>query len=88
MWLSLSIIEGFISLLWKISISSVEDVFDWSSVNVWFIEFIELVVGQLKVVLDTITIFIVDLSLLERSIVPGECKLSKILWSMDYILVV
>jgi len=53
-------------------VSCVVHIFNWWSINVWFVEFIQLIMGQMLVIFDTITIFIIDLSLFERSVISGE----------------
>ena len=58
-WLRLTRIEVSLDVTWEVSVSGVINIFDWEEV-VWLVEFIKLVGGENFVVLDTITIFIVD----------------------------
>lgn len=87
-WLTLLIVEVFVQLSWHVSVSGVIHVLDWCSVNVWFVEFIELFMSQFLVIFNTITIFIIDLSFLKWSVVSREAQLGEILWSVNAVLIV
>ena len=52
-------VEVSLDVSWQVTVSGVVDVLGWEVV-VWFVEFIELFVGENFVVLNTITILVVD----------------------------
>jgi hypothetical protein len=87
-WLRLLIVEIFVSLSWKVSVSGVVDVFNWGTVNVWLVEFIKLFAGHVHVVLNTITISIIDGSWLEWFEFSGKAKELKIFWTVNEMHVV
>ena len=52
-------VEVSLDVSWQVTVSGVVDVLGWEEV-VWFVEFIELFVGEDFVVFNTITILVVD----------------------------
>jgi hypothetical protein len=87
-WLRLLIVEIFVSLSWKVSVSGVVDVFNWGTVNVWQVELVSLLSSDLHVVLNTISIGIVYGDCLEWSEISGETEEFKIFWTVDDLHVV
>jgi len=69
-------------------VSSVEDMFNWGTKNVWFVESIKLISSQMHVVFNTITVSIIDGSFFEWSEFSGESKELKVFWSVDKLHVV
>ena len=58
-WLFLLFVPVSLDMSWEVTVSSVIEVLGWEEV-VWLVEFVQLVMGVFEVILDTITIFIVD----------------------------
>ena len=59
LWLWLSVVEFLLKMSWQFSVPSVVDVLRWEE-SIWDVVLVELLVGQLNVVLNTITIGVVD----------------------------
>ena len=84
LWLFLNIIVTLLDVSWKVSVSGVVDMLSWEEV-VWLVELIKLLWGKMNVVLNTITIGIIDLpsfvSVLK--ILRSELNHAVFHWSVD-----
>ena len=79
LWLLLDFIVSPLDVTWEVTVSSVVDMLSWEE-NVWLVIFVQLLVSKMNVVLNTITISIID--------GPWLVSVLKILWSeLDQVLV-
>jgi len=79
LWLLLDFIVSPLDVTWEVTVSSVVDMLSWEE-NVWLVIFVQLLVSKVNVVLNTITISIID--------GPWLVSVLKILWSeLDQVLV-
>jgi len=80
LWLLLDFIVSLLDVTWEVTVSSVVDMLSWEE-NVWLVVFIQLLVSKMDVVLNTITISIVNS--------PWLVSVLEILWSeLDQVLVI
>ena len=80
-WLS-ALVELSLEMAWKVSISCVVNVLSWEE-SVWHVESVKLVVGQLNVVLNTITIKIIDF--VSTCFPHKEVVICEVLWGVNNI---
>jgi len=79
LWLLLDFIVSPLDVTWEVTVSSVVDMLSWEE-NVWLVIFVQFLVSKVNVVLNTITISIID--------GPWLVSVLKILWSeLDQVLV-
>ena len=80
LWLLLDFIVSPLDVTWEFTVSSVVDMLSWEE-NVWLVIFVQFLVSKVNVVLNTITISIID--------GPWLVSVLKILWSeLDQVLVI
>jgi len=80
LWLLLDVIVSLLDVTWEVTVSSVVDILSWEE-NVWLVVCVQFLVSKMDVVLNTITISIIDS--------PWLVSVLEILWSeLDQVLVI
>ena len=84
LWLFLNIIVSLLDVSWKFSVSGVVDMLSWEE-SVWLVVLIKLLWGKMNVVLNTITIGIIDLPSFVGvfQILRSELNHAVFHWSVD-----